>query len=140
MKKNILIVILILFSTILFSQTKEETMTEIEQTAERLATEQLAAYNNRDIDNFLIPFSDSVEIYTFPDQLMYKGKEKMRERYGKMFEKAVNLHCKLTHREVLGNVVIDTEEVTGIVEDEIVNAIAIYTIENEKIQKVHFVR
>ncbi|MFN3195694.1 MAG: nuclear transport factor 2 family protein [Chlorobiota bacterium] len=138
MKKTILL--LLLFASIQISQTKEKEMTEIEQTAERLATEQLEAYNNRDIDKFLVPFSDSVEIYTFPDELMYKGKEKMRDRYGKMFEKAVNLHCKLTHREVLGNVVIDTEEVTGIIEGEIVNAIAIYTIENDKIQNVHFIK
>ena len=139
-KSATLFLTLILLSSLLFSQTKEENLARIEATAEKLVKQQLEAYNNRDIDKFLIPFSDSVEIYSFPDKLMYKGKEKMRARYKTMFENSPDLHCVITNRTILGNTVIDSEEVTGLVPNELVKAIAIYTIENEKIQKVHFIR
>jgi hypothetical protein len=113
---------------------------EIEKIAEKLASDQLTAYNNRDIDNFLIPFSDSVEVYMFPNELLFKGKEEMRKRYKTMFENTPELHCKLTNRTVMGKVVIDAEEVSGKLENELVRAVAIYTIKNQKIQKVHFIK
>lgn len=142
--KNIAVTfILLLIAVLLISETgmeKFENIDQIEKISENLAKEQLEAYNNRDIKAFLIPFSDSVEVYTFPNELMYKGKDKMRDRYGKMFANSPKLFCKLTNRTVLGNKVIDSEEVTGIKEDEVVRAIAIYTIENNKIQKVHFIK
>ncbi|MFA0964433.1 amidohydrolase family protein [Roseivirga sp. BDSF3-8] len=111
----------------------------IGHTPEDLAQEQLNAYNAGDIDAFLAPYSDSVEIYMFPDQLVSKGKEVMRQRYGQMFEQLPELHCKLTDRVVLGNTVIDKEYVTGVPNGP-VEAIAIYKIENGRIARVYFVR
>ncbi|GAB5466385.1 MAG: hypothetical protein Kapaf2KO_18210 [Candidatus Kapaibacteriales bacterium] len=141
--KTLLLIFVSVFSFIAFSQTREEKaerINDIERVSEQLAQEQLEAYNSRDIDAFLVPFSDSVEVYTFPDKLIYKGKDIMRKAYEGKFAELVNLHCKITSRIVFGNTVIDSEEVTGILPDEIVEAIAIYTIENNKIQKVHFLR
>ncbi len=107
---------------------------------ENLAQRQLNAYNLRDIDAFLEPYSDEVEIYNFPDELLYSGKEKMRTDYAKFFKETPNLHCKLVNRMVLGNKVIDQEEVTGFPNDYVLEAVAIYYIENEKITKVYFMR
>lgn len=109
-------------------------------TPEQLAQQQLDAYNQRNIEAFLVPYSDSVEVYTFPHQLQYKGKATMRQNYAAMFERLPALHCKLLNRMVMGNTVIDHELVTFDAAQPQVQAIAIYTIANGKIQQVHFIR
>jgi len=112
--------------------------TLIEETPIALAQRQLNAYNCRKIDAFLEPYADDVEIYTYPDKLIMKGKEEMRKNYSKKFDDTPNLHCELLGRIVQGNVVIDKERVQFT--DKIVEAVAIYHIENNKIKKVYFIR
>jgi imidazolonepropionase-like amidohydrolase len=108
-------------------------------TPEALVQRQLNAYNGHDIDAFLEPYSDSVEIYMFPEKLIGKGKEGMRADYGGFFKQAPQLHCKLVNRMVQGNTVIDQEYVTGVPGVTAIEAIAIYKIENDKIAKVYFI-
>lgn len=112
--------------------------TLIIETPTILAQRQLNAYNSKNIDAFLEPYADDVEIYTFPDKLMYKGKEKMRKNYAVFFNNTPNLHCELVGRIVQGNVVVDKERVRF--GENITEAIAIYHIENNKIKKVYFVQ
>lgn len=101
---------------------------------------QLEAYNNRNIDDFLAAYSDSVKVYSYPNTLIYQGKEIMRANYSKMFDNTPDLHCKLVSRMVQGNIVIDQEDVT-IVKDKLhINAIAIYKIEDNKISEVTFIQ
>lgn len=109
-------------------------------TPEQLAQQQLDAYNRRSIDAFLVPYADSVEVYNFPNQMQYKGKATMRQNYAAMFERLPALHCKLLNRMVMGNTVIDHELVTFDTAQPPVQAIAIYTIAEGKIQRVHFIR
>jgi hypothetical protein len=106
-------------------------------TPEMLAQQQLNAYNLRDIDAFLEPYADSVEIYNLGGRIMMKGKEAMRKSYSEMFKNTPELHCQLVNRIVQGNTVIDHESVSGW-GDKPVRAVAIYTIEKGKIAKVHF--
>ncbi|MDF2189919.1 amidohydrolase family protein [Paraflavitalea sp. CAU 1676] len=108
-------------------------------TPEILAQQQLNAYNARNIDAFLQPYSDSVRIYSFPDKLMVQGKEAMRKQYSGMFERVKELHCKLVNRIVQGDTVIDQESVTGF-GDKPLSAIAIYKIKNGKIAEVYFIQ
>ncbi|QDO95155.1 amidohydrolase family protein [Formosa sediminum] len=103
-----------------------------------LAQRQLNAYNFRNIEAFLEPYAEDVEVYTFPNTLKYKGKATMREIYGKLFKNVPNLHCELESRIIKGNVVIDKERVQF--GNTIKEAIAIYHIENNKIKKVYFVK
>lgn len=103
-----------------------------------LAQRQLNAYNFRNIDGFLEPYAEDVEVYAYPDKLLYKGKQTMREKYAGMFENTPNLHCELRERIVQGNVVIDKERVQF--GDKILEAVAIYHIENNKIKKVYFIQ
>lgn len=111
--------------------------TLIEETPTVLAQRQLNAYNFRNIDAFLEPYADDVEIYVYPDKLIGKGKENMRKTYSQMFDSTPNLHCELMGRIVQGNIVIDKERVQF--GKKILEAIAIYHIENNKIKKVYFV-
>lgn len=108
-------------------------------TPEQLAQQQLNAYNARNIDAFLYPYSDTVEVYHFPNQLQYTGKTEMRRRYEKMFADTPELYCNLVNRIIQGNTVIDQESVTfdGKTAQ---SATAIYKIQDGKIQQVYFVR
>lgn len=110
----------------------------VKDTPEALAQRQLNAYNLRDIEAFLEPYAEDVEIYNFPNELESKGKESMRKGYASMFEKVTNLHCELVERIVQGNVVIDKERVQF--GDKFLEAVAIYHIENGKIKKVYFIQ
>ncbi|QIP11344.1 amidohydrolase family protein [Spirosoma aureum] len=107
---------------------------------ENLVQKQLNAYNARNIDAFLEPYADDVEVYTFPDKLLYKGKEAMRKQYSGMFEKTRNLHCELVNRIVVGSTLIDHESVTFAADKDPVKAVAIYKVEAGKIAKVYFTR
>ncbi|MFN3754849.1 amidohydrolase family protein [Flavobacterium sp.] len=110
----------------------------IPETPEALAQRQLNAYNVRNIEAFLEPYADDVEIYNYPNELQSKGKEMMRQGYAAMFQSVTNLHCELKERIVQGNIVIDKERVQF--GDKFIEAVAIYHIENGKIKKVYFIQ
>ncbi len=108
--------------------------------SEKLANDQLNAYNNRNIEAFIAPYSDSVKVFTFPNTLNYQGKNQMRKVYGEMFQALPDLHCQLVNRIVLGNIVIDQEKVTLRKDQPVLEAIAIYKVWMDKIQEVYFIR
>ncbi|MDP5091701.1 MAG: amidohydrolase family protein [Polaribacter sp.] len=110
----------------------------LKDTPEILVQRQLNGYNYRNIEAFLEPYADNVELYNYPNTLIGKGKEAMRNTYTKMFEETPNLHCELKGRIVQGNVVIDKERVQF--GNKFIEATAIYHIENGKIQKVYFIQ
>lgn len=110
----------------------------LKDTPADLAQRQLNAYNLRDIEAFLEPYAQDVEIYTFPEKLQVKGKEAMRAMYTPMFANTPNLHCELVNRMVQGNTVIDQESVQF--GNQMVEAIAVYHIEDGKIKKVYFIQ
>ena len=126
MKKTIPIILAIFSANLLFSQTPEE-----------LANEQLEAYNNRDIEGFVEPYSDSVKVYNDKRELLYQGKETMREQYGNMFALTPDLNCNLLNRIAVNNTVIEHEEVT-FGEGRKIYAIVMYKVAEGKIQEVHF--
>jgi len=109
----------------------------LSDTPEILVQRQLNGYNFRNIEAFLEPYDDDVELYNFPNTLIGKGKESMREDYSKMFENTPNLHCELKDRIVQDNIVFDKEHVR--IGDKFIDATVIYIIENKKIKKVYFV-
>jgi hypothetical protein len=110
----------------------------LKDTPEILVQRQLNGYNFRNIEAFLEPYADDVELYDYPSTLLGKGKDSMRKNYSQMFDNTPNLHCELKGRIVQGNVVIDKEHVR--VGDQFLDATAIYHIENGKIQKVYFIK
>lgn len=122
---------LLLLTNIAFAQKQEIT-------PELLAQKQLEAYNAHDIDAFVETYADDVEIYSFPNKLLYKGKETMRKDYGEFFKNTPKLHCELKNRIIQGNTVIDKEYITGA--GKPFEAVAVYQIENNKIKKVYFIQ
>ncbi|NND34235.1 MAG: amidohydrolase family protein [Saprospiraceae bacterium] len=114
--------------------------TVVKLSPEDLVQQQLNGYNARDINAFLAPYSDDFEIYNFPDELTQKGKANIKPGYAKMFENTPELHCEIINRISFGNTVIDQERVTGFGENDPLEALAIYKIEDGKIAKVYFIR
>jgi hypothetical protein len=113
--------------------------TLIKETALALVQRQLNAYNARNIEAFLEPYADDVELYQFPGKLIAKGKEAMRKDYAQMFTSVTNLHCEIKERIVQGNIIIDKESVSGFGKNKL-EATAIYEIINNKIKKVYFIQ
>ena len=111
----------------------------IAETPVALVQRQLNAYNAGNIEAFLEPYADDVEIFNFPDKPSLKGKEAMRKQYAEMFVKFPDLHCELKGRIVQGDVIIDKENITGIGSNKF-EATAIYQIKQGKITKVYFIQ
>lgn len=109
-----------------------------ETSPENIVQKQLDAYNNRDLKALLDTYSDEVEVYNFPNELLYKGKQKMEEGYTSFFDSSPDLHCEIKKRIIIGNKVIDEEYITA--NGTSFSAVAIYEVKNGKIVKVTFVQ
>jgi hypothetical protein len=72
---------------------------------------QLDAYNNRDLEALLSIYADEAEMFEHPSTLLAKGSSALRERFVARFQEP-NLHAKLLSRMVMGQTVIDYEEIT----------------------------
>lgn len=110
----------------------------VQHTPEVLADQQLTAYNAHNLEAFLEPYADDVEIYNFGAGRQLKGKDSMRKAY-QFLNHVPKLHCRLLNRIVQGNTVIDHEEIWG-VGNKPLYGVAVYEIKNGKIAKVHFMQ
>lgn len=100
---------------------------------------QLEAYNNQDIEKFIVNFSQDCVVEDGKGNVLMTGRPAMYASYKKMFEASPNLHCKLASRVVVGNYVLDEERVTGRNGNtEEGHVVAVYRIENEEIVHVRF--
>lgn len=118
--------------------TNTETSTEKPSEIEAIVQRNLDAYNARDIDAFMKDYADDVKLYAYPNTLRTEGKEAMRKSYASWFEQTKDLRAFIKKRIVIGNKVIDEEQVTA--NGQIFNAVAIYEVENGKITKVTFIQ
>lgn len=110
------------------------------RTPVEIADTQLKYYNSHNLDGFCEQFSNDIEIYDLPDNsLRYKGIEEFRKRYKKSFEE-LKPDAKIVNRIEIGNQIIDHEHVTREGSDEIIEAVAIYWTQGDKIAKAWFLR
>ncbi|KUG07386.1 hypothetical protein ASU33_13605 [Solirubrum puertoriconensis] len=105
-----------------------------------MVQQQLDAYNARNLEAFAATYHEQVELLTFPATLRSKGIAKLREGYSQFFAQTPDLNCQIVHRTVLGNKVIDHERVTGLPNGQVLEAVAIYEVENGLIRRVTFVQ
>lgn len=102
---------------------------------------QLEAYNNRDIDQFILNFSEECIVEDGLGNVLMVGREAMYVSYGEMFAKSPDLYCNIVSRVVVGNYVLDEERVTGrggILEES--HVVAVYRVESEQIVHVRFLK
>ena len=105
--------------------------------AEGVVERQLIAYNAHDLDAFVATYADDVELFRLPSaEPMTQGIAALEEQYGRLFEE-VKPNCRRLSRLVEGSFVTD-QEFCRFGDEELVRAIAIYQVENEKIRRVWF--
>ncbi|MBT8303372.1 MAG: nuclear transport factor 2 family protein [Bacteroidia bacterium] len=105
---------------------------------EAIVQKQLDAYNKRDIDAFMATYAKDVKLYNYPNELQTDGQETMRKSYKAWFDQTPDLRAFIKKRMVIGNKVIDEEQVTA--NGKIFHAVAIYEVENGLIKKVTFIQ
>ena len=71
---------------------------------------QLEAYNARDIDMLLATYGEDAQLFEHPSKLLASGTAELRERFAARFQEP-NLRATLLSRTVMGNIVVDHEEV-----------------------------
>lgn len=104
-------------------------------TPDHVVQRQLDAYNARDIDALLATYAPDARQYEHPAILLATGAAEMRARMAVRFQEP-NLHARLLQRVVMGNIVIDHEEVSRTFAEGtgLVDMVAIYEIVDGKIQ------
>jgi uncharacterized protein (TIGR02246 family) len=75
---------------------------------------QVAAYNDRDLDRFLECYSPDAVIEDGTGQILMRGRDAMRDRYGQLFADSPELHCEIRQRIHVGCYVVDEEAITGL--------------------------
>lgn len=100
---------------------------------------QLDAYNAQDIDAFCACFSADCVLVELNGTVTQQGGDAIRARYQTLFAAYPENHAALVNRVVVGDVVIDHEDITRSPRERI-NAAAIYTVKNGLIARVDFVR
>ena len=112
----------------------------IRKKPEDIVQQQVNAYNARNIEAFLATYSSRIKIFDHPDNLLWSGLEEMRKAYMRRFESAPHLHCEIVNRIVLGNFVIDREKITGLPDDQVINTVVIYEVQEGLIRQAWFLR
>jgi hypothetical protein len=101
---------------------------------------QLDAYNARDLDALLATYAEDARQFEHPGKLVGSGHVQIRERMAVRFQEP-NLHARLIKRAVMGNVVIDHEDVTRTFPEGTgrVELVAIYEVREGKIRTASIV-
>lgn len=100
---------------------------------------QLEAYNAQDLDALCACFATDCVIGDLNGPVTQEGREQIRERYQAMFAQYPQNKAQIVSRMVLGDVVIDHEDIARSPELRF-EAIAIYTVRDGLISRVDFVR
>ena len=108
--------------------------------AESVVQRQLDAYNAHDLEGWLATYANDAQQFEYPATLLADGIEAIRERAINRFGEA-NLHARLLGRTVMGNIVIDHEDVTRTFPEGPgkVELVAIYQVVEGKIKTASFV-
>lgn len=106
---------------------------------EAIVQAQLDAYNRHDLEGFLSYYADNAVLVSYPDEVTQTGKAEMRPRYEKRFA-TPNLRAEIIERMVFGRFVIDHERIVAPPSTEVIEAVAMYEVEDGKIVRVTFLR
>lgn len=106
---------------------------------EAIVQQQLDAYNAHDLARFVACYAEDIQIFRLPNpEPSLQGRQALSDFYAANRFNRPTLHAHIAGRLVLGNKVIDHEQITGI-EDGIVELAAIYEVVDGLIKTVQFV-
>ncbi len=103
---------------------------------EEIVQKQLDAYNARDIEALLSLYADDAQMFEHPAKLLAAGTAELRERFVARF-KEPDLRAALRQRMVMGQIVVDHEQVTRNFPEGRgqVELVMIYEVQNGRIAK-----
>lgn len=108
----------------------------IEHAVER----QVLAYNAHDLDEFIACYAETVVVEDADGNVLMKGREEMREQYGRIFNACPDVRGEILSRMRVGSFIVDEEHVTGRPDGDL-HAIAIYRLDKGGlIARVQFLR
>lgn len=101
---------------------------------------QLDAYNAKDLESWLATYAEDAQQFEHPGKLLAAGHAQIRARTGPRFTEP-NLEARLLRRTVMGNVVIDHEDVIRTFAEGPgrIELVCIYVVENGRIQTASFI-
>jgi hypothetical protein len=104
-------------------------------TPEAVVQRQLDAYNARDLDSLLATYAADARQYELPGKLLATGAAEIGPRLALRFQEP-KLHARLLQRAVMGNIVVDHEEISRSFPEGPgkVDLVAIYEVIDGKIQ------
>ena|SRR2546421_7360054 len=107
---------------------------------ESVVQRQLDAYNARDVDAWLATYAGDAQQFEHPAALLASGSAQLRERITVRFREP-NLHARLIQRIVLGQMVIDHEEVSRTFPEGRgkIKLVAIYEVRDSRIARAWFI-
>jgi hypothetical protein len=103
---------------------------------------QIAAYRDRDLDQFLGYYSPGIVIRDLTGNVLMDGLDVMREQYGQLFRDSPQLRVDILSRMVVGEYVIDDEQVTGFNlpgSPTELHAVVVYQVQEDHIHGVTFI-
>jgi len=111
-----------------------------EPSPEQVVQAQLDAYNARDLQAWLATYAEDAEQFQHPGRLLARGHAAMGERIAVRFTDP-HLQARLISRRVIGNAVVDHEEISRGFEKGPGRAemLAIYEVRDGLIQAATFV-
>jgi len=97
---------------------------------------QLDAFNARDLEALLATYAEDAQMFEHPSKLLASGTAAFRERYTSRFQEP-GLHATLLNRTVMGNIVVDHEEVIRMFPEGPgkIELLMIYEVQNGRIAK-----
>jgi hypothetical protein len=100
---------------------------------------QLEAYNAKNLNAWLSTYADDAKQFELGGKLLAQGHAEIRARTAPRFIEP-NLNARLLRRVVMGNIVIDHEDVTRTLPEGPGNVelVCIYVVEQGKIQSATF--
>lgn len=98
----------------------------------------MQAYNDRDIEAFVACYGDDVIVEDARGDVLMRGRDGLREEYAPFFRDNPSLHGEIRHRSVVGDYVVDEEEITGWQEEPVL-AVAIYHVAGSLIDHVRLI-
>ncbi len=107
---------------------------------EAVVQRQLDAFNARDVEAMADTYAEDAQQFEHPSKLLASGMAQLRERWAARF-KDQHLHASLLHRIVIGQTVIDHEEVRSTYPEGRgkIELVALYEVKEGKIGKAWFI-
>lgn len=109
--------------------------------AEAVVQASLDAHNAHDLDAFLATMAEDVTFLSLDGDVLLTGRDRVAEIWGARFAERPDLVADITHRTVIGNRVIDEEQLCLDGRDNpCVELVAIYTVEDGLIRTMHVIQ